>query len=445
MKIFYTGVISRMNKILVFASDMLPLDGLPTSGGGLRSWQIIKGLEARGFNVDARMPLERFLVRSHSQLVQDRYADILWTPQSQESIIADSNPDVIIFVNPEQNNLKRHPGIPVATDLHGPRILETVYNDHEDYQRARAIFISQKIAKLTEADFITCAGQRQRYYFLAFLLATGRAMDEIGIEYMPVSLAPETPVFHKDTQRKRIVYSGGFYPWQNAARPLLILDKTLRESGQALLDIYGGSHCVSKDDETNFHACLETLKSNPHVTFHGYQPRERILEDFASCYAAFEVMERNYERELAFTTRTVEFLWAGLPVIYNNYAELSEHIAEYKAGWCVDPCDEAAVRRAVMEAISDPDMVEEYGRNAQRLVRDRFTWDKSIEPLARFCANPRIKSRPRRYFRLYPFRSPTMNRLSAVHMELCGRNPLDFLRYMVTKAIEKMIGLFGRS
>jgi len=433
-----------MKRILVFASDILPLEGLPTSGGGLRSWQIIKGLESRGFNVDARMPSERFLCRSFSQVVQDRYADILWSPSSQESVIAASNPDVIIFVNPEQNNLKRHPGIPVATDLHGPRILETTYNDNPDFQRVRAVFISKKIAKLTEADFITCAGTRQRFYFLAFLLATGRPMEEIEISYMPVSLSPEVPDVHKDLEQKRLVYSGGFYPWQNAVRPLAVLDAVLRSSGQARLDMFGGSHNVSRDDEINFRACLEGLKSNPHVSFHGYLPRERVLAEFASSYAAFEVMERNYERELAFTTRTVEFLWAGLPVIYNDYAELSEHIATYKAGWCVDPADTDAIGRTIREVINNPDMVVEYGKNAQRLVSDKFTWDKSIEPLARFCANPKMLSRPTRFFRLYPFHSPTMTRFSTIHMEWCSRNFFDFFRYVVTKTLDKMLGRFGQ-
>ena len=38
-------------RVLVFASDILPLGGLPSSGGGLRSWQIINMLKAKGWNV----------------------------------------------------------------------------------------------------------------------------------------------------------------------------------------------------------------------------------------------------------------------------------------------------------------------------------------------------------------------------------------------------------
>lgn len=428
-----------MSKVLVFASDILPLEGLPTSGGGLRSWQLIQGLLSHGLDVDFRMPAERFLIRNFSEVVAKKYASIMWTPADQERIIAESKPDVILFVNPEQNNLVRHPGIPIVTDLHGPRILETTYNDHPDSQRVRAVFISKKLAKLAEADFITCAGWRQRFYFLAFLLATGREESEIDIAYIPISLSPELPAVEKDVAARRLVYAGGFYPWQRATNPLNALEEVLREDKTGWLDIYGGSHKVSKQDEINFASCMERLQQNERVLFHGYQPRSVLLEAFSQSLAAFEVMEKNYERELAFTTRTVEFLWAGLPVIYNNYAELSEHIREYDAGWCVDASDKESVQAAVRDVLANPQKAVEKGANAQRLVRERFTWDKTIEPLARFCANPKLKSRPKNYFRLYPFRRPAMNRLSSIHMEFCSRPFYDFIRYCLAKAVEKTV------
>jgi len=54
------------------------------------------------------------------------------------------------------------------------------------------------------------------------------------------------------------------------------------------------------------------------------------------------------EREL-FTTRTVEYLWCGLPVIYNNYAEITDYIREYNAGWIVDPQDREAIATVLNE------------------------------------------------------------------------------------------------
>jgi hypothetical protein len=99
-------------------------------------------------------------------------------------------------------------------------------------------------------------------------------------------------------------------------------------------------------------------------------------------------MQRNAERELAFTTRTVEYLWCGLPVIYNNYAELADYIRSYDAGWALDPQDQNALWHVFEEILSSPELLEERSSNAQRLVRDYLTWDRTIEPLDTFCRNP---------------------------------------------------------
>jgi hypothetical protein len=104
-------------------------------------------------------------------------------------------------------------------------------------------------------------------------------------------------------------------------------------------------------------------------------------------------MSWNLERELAFTTRTVEYLWAGLPVIYNNYAELSEYIERYKAGWCVDPDNPEEIREVIKQILDNPEQLVEYSMNAQKLVRENFTCDKTIKPLVEFCRNPKKRDR----------------------------------------------------
>ncbi len=103
---------------------------------------------------------------------------------------------------------------------------------------------------------------------------------------------------------------------------------------------------------------------------------------------ALEAMLYNLERELAFTTRTIEYLWCGLPVLYNDYGEVAEHIREYDAGWTVDPESDEQLAAALEEVFSDAAAVRRKGANAQRLVRDRFTWDRTIEPLLDFLRHP---------------------------------------------------------
>jgi hypothetical protein len=127
-------------------------------------------------------------------------------------------------------------------------------------------------------------------------------------------------------------------------------------------------------------------------------PRNELIRIYCQSHIAIDLMQRNAERELAFTTRTVEYLWCGLPVIYNDYAELSEYIAQYQAGWCLDPADPNALRAVIEHIFDNPDDVAERGRNAQRLVRECLTWDRSIDPLDQFCRNPRRRVKSQKPF-----------------------------------------------
>ena len=64
-------------------------------------------------------------------------------------------------------------------------------------------------------------------------------------------------------------------------------------------------------------------------------------------------------------------------------------ISAYEAGWIVDPCDGEAIRNVVEEVLDAPATVAERGRNARRLIRERLNWTAAIEPLDRFCRDPR--------------------------------------------------------
>jgi len=89
----------------------------------------------------------------------------------------------------------------------------------------------------------------------------------------------------------------------------------------------------------------------------------------------------------------VEYLWCGLPVIYNNYAEITDYIREYNAGWIVDPQDREAIATVLNEIFEHPEQVAERSQNAQRLVRERLTWDKNY-PLDGFVRRPSMRHRP---------------------------------------------------
>jgi hypothetical protein len=80
-------------------------------------------------------------------------------------------------------------------------------------------------------------------------------------------------------------------------------------------------------------------------------------------------------------------------VIYNNYSELSPCICDYDAGWTLDPEDEEALDAVVDEVLDHPERVATRKNNAQRLIRERLTWDITIRPLLEFCRKPYRRTR----------------------------------------------------
>lgn len=382
-----------MNKVLVFCSDVVPLEGLATSGGGMRSWQIIQGLRAQGLEVVYSMPWNRFLRRKFNDRIPAEVAGLLWNDVNQDEIIDREKPDVIVCVKPSTKKWERNHGIPIAVDFHGPDLIEFEQMAKNLLPMARLTLATRKLQAISMGDFFTCAGRRQRYYFMAFLMLAGIDIADLEIHYMPVAMSPDLPEHDPDMDRQSIVFSGGVYPWLNPMPSLRAVAEELYRTGKGHLDIYGGSHETNPDEKREFDEFQAEMSTNPFVTFHGFVSRERVLQAYRAGYVAYELMPRNPERELAFTTRTVEFLWAGLPVIYNDYAELSDLISDYGAGWLITPSDRKKISECIREILNNPNKVAEASENAQRLVRENLLYDRVIGPLAEFCRNPRIRSR----------------------------------------------------
>ena len=380
-------------KVLLFANDAMPFGELPTSGGGLRCWQIYQGLRAHGIEVVASMPAFTYLVEKHYDAIPQEQRDLLWNWATQDEILRRTKPDAVIFAsNWDHYGLAKIPDVPLIIDLHGSRLIETtMWNNPVDTDRKVEIF--------SKADCLLCAGRRQRNYFYGWLLQAGRVPeDEHFIRYIPVSLGPDqpprNPITSENDQYPLIVSGGGWFPWQNQSKTIFAACSEIEKRNRGKIEIFGTPHNAGDSpEEDEIQAVYKRVSSiaegNDRINVNGYISRNDLLGIYERASVALEAMEYNLERELAFTTRTVEYLWCGLPVMYNHFGELSEHISEYDAGWCVDPTSDSQIALALEEIFDDPAKVLAKSANAKRLVSDRFSWDQTIEPLVSFLNNPK--------------------------------------------------------
>lgn len=371
-------------RVLVVSGDTLPLPGLSTTGAGLRAWGLIKGLEACGHGVSYLMP-ETSLKSAAPGVDLAAYRSVVYNNFGSNDLyrrITELTPEVLVFQHwSSAVSLVGHRAIPVVIDFHGPLMLETLYQDGPYYEGLRQL----KIQTLAKADFFTCAGERQRHYFYPWLIQAGFDVRQDLIQVIPVSLSPDVPARTPATGEVTFVYGGVFLPWQDPSVALETLVTTLEERQTGRLKLFGGKHPSIQIPPGPYQDLVPRLERSGRVDVMGLIPRDALVETYLRSHVAIDVMARNPERELAFTTRTVEYLWCGLPVIYNNYAELADYIRDYDAGWTVDPLDARAIRAVIEAILADPACVARKSLNAQRLVRERLAWDQTIAPLDAFC------------------------------------------------------------
>lgn len=373
--------VSLPRRVVVLSPDILPYKGLPTVGSGLRAWALAEALRARGHDVLLSMPREATVGRE--DILPAEVLDRAWDRANLAQVILREAPDAVVVCGwPVLDALPTEElGVPVILDQAGPHFLERRYQRYgTDAENTQS-----KLRALRKADYFTSSGRRQHAYFEKWLDKAGWTREEIEERSasIPYSLSPELPE-RTPGEEFTFVYGGVFLPWQD---PTIALETLVSELGRrdgAKLHLFGAHHPYSAIPEGRVSALFERLETSSHVVRHGFIPYEELLGFYTRAHVAIDLMAANPERELAFTTRTVVYLWSGLPVIYNDYSELSEYIARYDAGWTVDPSDPDAIRGVLAEIFADPDRLVRKGQNAQRLVREQLDWTSTIEPLDGF-------------------------------------------------------------
>jgi len=368
-----------MNCVLIFTTEPLPLPDHATTGAGLRAWGLAEGLRSRGFHVE----IATTTPEHSAEYVQSVRRDSLGT------LIDSVKPNVIVMQHWGLVYALPPLDIPVAIDLAGPHLLERKFWGTADPE----IDESEKIAALRRADFVICGGERQREYFSYYLAKAGFNLPPDQIPVIPFSVPPEETQGEPEPESEiTFIYGGAFLAWQNPEKPIRWLLDELDHAGKGRLLFYGGIHPTLDASSGQFSALYEMLVSHPRVVMKGWKGFDNLIKEYAQeGHVALDLMERNPERELAYTTRTMVYLYCGLPVIYNNYSELSQLIESHNCGWCLDPEDEKRFRKLVRLLINDPQLAIKLRLSARRFAGTQ-SWNKTIGPLADFCQAPARRS-----------------------------------------------------
>jgi len=376
-------------RVAVVSSCAPPLDGHPVTGGGLRTAQLVATLRADKHSVTTLIEAGALPADAPDGLIPFEHATL--TDQLRAA-----KPQVIVL---EQWALAAAlgdpaadgaPDVPLVIDLHGSLLLENVY------RRGTLDVVldgKTKLDALRRADLLLVPAAAQLHHFASWATLAGFDPRELPLALLPLATPAAVPTPRTDPKPPlRLVYGGARWPWIDSLDALRVAAEVVRDTAHARLDVFTYEpprHGLPFEEDLGTWPEVDDVLRGPgrKVTAHGRTPHDAwlafIQEDAT---VALDLWTPNPERMLASTTRTIEFLAAGLPVITRSGACWAEELVATGAGWTVDSDDDLRVLLADLSA--HPKRVAAASWEATELARRRADHAATGAALLEFVQSP---------------------------------------------------------
>jgi len=399
----------ELTKVLVITGDPI---GAKMAGPAIRSWNMATALSAD--NAVTLVSLTGF------ESVDAPFDIVKVTPGDERAMAKlEQWADVIVFQGLALalfDSLRKSTKIIVA-DVYDPMHLEQLEQARElplgtwEKQVTDATDVLNE--QLQRADFLLCASERQRHFFLGQLAALGRINpanysddpDLTGlISVVPFGLDRIAPVHHKAVLKgeldgiglddKLLLWSGGLYNWFDPKTLIRAVAKVSTEHGNVRLFFQGTKHPHPGVPEMRIVSESRALASElgalgTSVFFNSswvdYAERQNYL---AEADAGVSTHFSHIETTFSFRTRILDYLWAGLPMVVTEGDYFAEIVEREKLGVVVPADDVDALAAALTTILFDEKFIAAARRNIAR-VREQFYWDTVLEPLVSFVADAR--------------------------------------------------------
>jgi glycosyltransferase involved in cell wall biosynthesis len=306
-------------------------------------------------------------------------------------------------------------GRPLIIEATSPYTFESLHlNAHLPREQQetsfRARLETMRRAALS-GDFFFCANDRQRNYWVGVLDAFGRINpDTYGadstlqpmIDIVPFGLPSRAPEHTAPVMKgvipgigpadRVILWGGGLWEWLDPLTLVRAVSHVVETRPDLRLVFPGTRHPnPAMPDMPMRHQTMELseyLGLTDKVVFFGdWVPHELwpnyLLEADVGASLHFDSLETLF----SFRTRMLDYIWAGLPMVVTGGDPASDLVTRYGLGVVVPSQDDKVVAAALAHLLETPDLREAFQERFE-LVRSLFTWERTCEPIARFCEQP---------------------------------------------------------
>lgn len=396
------------NRILVISHDRVDLR---MAGQGVRFWELARAL-SREFAVTLATPNETSLPGEGFELLPYAMKE---TTALQDRARRGADAVVASPYLFHQFPWMRELPIPVVADVNVPVAAESLaWHAGSRPDRQQEIYhLSWQVtgAVARHADFLICPAERQRDYWLGVLAAHGRLRPELYardpelrtlIDTVPFGCPPAPPqdgpalrgvIPGIGPQDRVILWAGGIWNWFDPLTLLRALPGVLARHPQARLVFMGADHpdparIPEMEKARQARALSREMGLEGASVFWApwaaYTERGAYLLD---ADVGVSLHERGIESRLAFRTRLLDAIWAGLPMVVTRGDVLARELEASGAAVAVEAGAVDAVAQALSALLDETDP---RARRAAALdaLRARYAWERVTRPLRDFCRAP---------------------------------------------------------
>ncbi len=358
------------------------------------------------------------------------------------------------FGFPLRDALSLPPGVRLVLDLYDPVQLELLarYGGTPTAgERLHLLVVRRRLLQLIgAADHVLCASERQRAFWLGWLSAAGRLTpDQLAADPRAKALLAIVPFGLSPAERVQadaadplgvahgpgelpVLWWGGLWDWMDPVAAVRAIDLLRRRGVPAALVLPAanrpGAAPMAAAAAAQAEARARQLWGPGRGVFQlpawiPYQQRRAALDAAA---VAISCHRPSLEAELAFRTRLLDCVWAGLPAVATAGDELS---ARGEAeGWVVaPPAGDVDAIAAALQQLLDPER-RRAAREAAGRARAGYSWDLSAGALLALLDRPA----PRR-----PHADGWGRAASFAPGELAAASPLQLARAAAGKLVAK--------
>ena len=377
-------------KVFILSNDVVPSLGMPVAAPGLRAFGLAEGLRANGVKV------KTLVTRGFTDRQWLRFGRSVPHPTAPHAEVVSARrlaryletnaPAVAVLINSNQvDHLRPIRGVRYVLDFFAPKMLETLYQHGEGYPRDElAALRRRKIRAIELADAFIVNGKKKLPYFLAWMLQADRDVRTLPVEVVnmcaPVSFSGEAGPVGSGV---RFAVAGYLQSWSTLGSWVKVVERQLEHPGMSL-DLllpwhWGGAAERSHESRAD----LDRMEEHDSVTTQGPMTFSEFQAFLSKIDVSIDLFQHNLEREYAMVTRSVISLACGVPVIHPPFTEVSPMIAEYDAGWLIDPPDTKALEDVISGILDDPDLVRRKKENARALASEVLDPAVAVKPLLR--------------------------------------------------------------